>query len=366
MALFLLPLMAAIASSHQLTPFMLLAALFILALFRQLRPRFLVPLAMVAITVGWLEYGAKSWVSQNSKSLIPTGLPWQNATHAAAGTAAAGTISSGQHIIDLGSRGLSGALGVLAVIGFWRWRHHHNATQRRAWFRIALLAAAAFPAVSNSYGGEIIFRIYLFALPFMAIAAAAAFFPHPRVGRSVLTGLVLGCTLLGLTAGYSLGNFGEESINYFTPQEVAASKWVYQTAPKGAMLLGPNSNFPWAFVHYDWYTYTFLDSVQASISRNALRSPVNTMVYLMAGRKPAPYLILTRSEEAEITMLGLWPAGEYTVFTHDLLASGKFKIVYQNSDALILQLATPKPAKAKSAHAKSAKTKTTKTKAVAG
>ena len=304
----LVPLMAAIASTHQLTPFMLIAALVILAVFNQLRPRVVVPALATVIAVGWLAYGARDWLTGNySQVLQGVGLPWANASAHLVGL---GAVPFDQVLIDWAARGLSAVLGILAIVGFWRYRRHHNARARRSWLRIALLAAAAIPAVAaNSYGGEIIFRVYLFAVPFMAIAGAAAFFPHPRIGRSIRTTVVFMVTMLLLLAGFSLGNFGQEAVNYFTPREVAASDWLYRTAPPGAEIVGADSNFPWAFVHYTWYSYQFLDSVPASLNSAVLRTPARTAASLMRQGNPrTAYLILTRSQATEISMSGTWPA----------------------------------------------------------
>ena len=74
----LLPLMAAIASTHQLTPFMLVAALTLLAMFRQVRPRGL-PVIMAIITVGWILYGAVPWLRANQSQIFSGfGQLWAN------------------------------------------------------------------------------------------------------------------------------------------------------------------------------------------------------------------------------------------------------------------------------------------------
>jgi GT2 family glycosyltransferase len=183
----LLPLMLAIASSHQLTPFMLITALALLAVFGQLRyPLVLLGMA-VATTVGWLGYGALPWLSANSYQIFAgLGVPWANTSaHLVGG----GAVPIDQTFVNWGARLLSAGIGMLAVAGFIRFRRHHGTAGRRSWRRIALLGAAAFPAAAaNSYGGEIIFRVFLFALPFLAVAAAAAFFPHPAAGEDVPAG----------------------------------------------------------------------------------------------------------------------------------------------------------------------------------
>ena len=176
----------------------------------------------------------------------------------------------------------------------------------------------------------------------MAITAAAAFFPHRSAGRAGRAGVALAGVSLFLVGAFSVANYGQEAINYFTPQEVAAGHWLARTAPKGAGIVAANSNFPWAFVHYEWYTYTFLD-YPAPVSRDTLRAPVRTVTGMMRpGHLPASYLVFTRSQAQEDTLTGVWPAGTADRVTGKLLASGEFRVVYRNADVIILQLAHPR------------------------
>jgi hypothetical protein len=328
--------MAAIASSHQLTPFMLLGALTLLVLFRQVRPRGL-PVLMAVITAGWIGYGGLPWLEANRAQVLRgLGDPWGNT---AAHLVGQGQVPTGQIVVDWGARGVSAAIGLLAVAGYIRFRRHGDARSRRSWDRLAVLAAAAVPAVAaSSYGGEIIFRVYLFALPFMAIAAAAAFFPHPAAGRSPALAAVLAVAAMELAVGFALGNYGQEAVNYFTPQEVAAASWLYRTAPPGTLVVAADNNFPWAFVHYNWYGYAFLDA-PASFSKTVLRAPVTAIARVMGhnGTRPS-YLILTASQAAAIRLTGTWPPAAYQRVRQAVLASPRFRVVYRNDDASILRL----------------------------
>ena len=61
----------------------------------------------------------------------------------------------------------------------------------------AALTIAAVPMLAvTSYGGEVIFRVYLFALPFLAFYAATLFFPSPYKGLSANT--MMGAALFGV------------------------------------------------------------------------------------------------------------------------------------------------------------------------
>jgi hypothetical protein len=356
----LLPLMVAIASSHQLTPFMLITALALLAVFRKLRPAILPVALSVVAALGWLGYGALPWLKANSYQIFQgLGVPWANTSAHLVGQ---GAIPADQALVNWGARFLSVAIGLLALVGYWRMRRRADRPGRRSASRIALLTFAAVPsAAANSYGGEIIFRVFLFALPYLAVAAAAAFFPGsgslpaasdpalslPAEARPAGAGLVrravpsvaLALTAVMLAGGFCLGNYGKEAMNYFTPGEVAASQWLYRTAPRGAKLVAANSNFPWAFKHYDWYTYTFLDTPPA-LGDAVRRAPVSAMVRLMEpGRAPASYLILTTSQAQEISLTGEWPPGVFARISGALLTSGVFRVVYRNADATILELA---------------------------
>jgi glycosyltransferase involved in cell wall biosynthesis len=336
LVLCLVPLMAAIASSHQLTPFILIGALTMLVAFRQLRPWWL-PVLMTVITVGWALYAGLPWLAANQAQVFGgLGDPWANTATHLIGQA---KVPSTQILVDWGSRAVSAVIGLLAFIGFWRYRRHNVALARSSWNRVAVLAIAALPAAAaNSYGGEIIFRVFLFALPFLAIAAAAAFFPHRRAAWSGSVRAVLAVITLALAAGFSLSNYGQEAMNYFSPQEVAASKWLYQTAPPGALIISADTNYPWAFVHYNWYTYNFLDAPPA-FSRSVVRAPVQTIGRMMARSPRVSYLILTRSQAEAIRLYGTWPPAAYQHLAEALRTSGKFRVVYHNADAAVLQLA---------------------------
>ena len=332
----LVPLMLAIASSHQLTPIMLVIALALLAVFRHLRPRVLLPLVATVIAVGWIFYGGLPWLQENNSQVFSGfGALWANSSaHIVGG----GQVTPDQVIVAWGARLLSAAIGLMAMAGFLRFRRHRDKAARRSWNRVALLGVAAIPMVAgNSYGGEIIFRAFLFALPFMAVAAAALFFPRPWSPRRYLAGTALAVTTVLLAGGFFLSNYGTDAMNYFTPQEVTAAQWLYRTAPAGAQVIAVNSNFPWAFVHYNRYSYTFLDG--SGYSNDTLRNPVEEISFLMSPPYPkVSYLVFTRSQAAQEAISGPWSPNNFQRVYNTLMASSAFRTVYLANGVTILRL----------------------------
>ena len=333
----LVPLMVAIASSHQLTPIMVVVALAMLAVFRHLRPRVLLPLVAAVIALGWIFYGGLPWLQANDSQVFSGfGALWANSSAHIVGGA---QVTPDQFIVEWGARLLSAAVGLLAMGGFLRYRRHRDNAAHRSWNRVALLGVASIAMVAgNDYGGEIIFRAFLFALPFMAVAAAALFFPRAWSPRRYLAGTAFAVTTVLLAAGFFLSNYGSDAMNYFTPQEVTAAQWLYRTAPAGAQVIAVNSNFPWAFVHYNRYTYTFLDG--SGYSGDTLRNPVQEISFLMSPPYPkVSYVVFTRSQAAQEAISGPWSPDEFSRVYDTLMQSSAFKAVYLGKGVTILRLA---------------------------
>jgi hypothetical protein len=171
----------------------------------------------------------------------------------------------------------------------------------------------------------------------MAVAAAALFFPRPWSPRRYLAGTALAVTTMLLAGGFFLSNYGTDAMNYFTPQEVTAAQWLYRTAPAGAQVIAVNSNFPWAFVHYNRYSYTFLDG--SGYSTDTLRDPVQEISFLMSPPYPkVSYLVFTRSQAAQEAISGPWSPNDFSRVYSTLMQSSAFKTVYLANGVTILRL----------------------------
>lgn len=331
-----LPLIAAIASSHQLTPVMLICALAVLAVSRR-RWRIVLPLflASVVFAVTWAATVARPFIQANLNSILKSfGALDANASSRLESQASA---SPEQQLIAHVETGMAVAVFLLALVAVVRWRGLRRSP-------IALLAVAPLPLLAaNDYGGEIVFRIYLFALPATAFMVAAVLWRSRRWPRIQALGFPL--ALLAMLGGFVLGYYGKERMNYFSPSEAAASQALFRMAPHDSVIVGATSAYPGIYTDYEHYTtLVWLPGLTAKQQRAVAADPGGSLVKELRDAPHRPvYFILTRAEEAEIEISGLLPAQGLTRLEQLPGQTPELKVVYRNQDAVIMKLAEPPP-----------------------
>lgn len=223
----------AIVAAHQLTPYVALAGIGALAVLDLVRPRWLL-LLLGAIAGGYLipHYGL---IANQFGGLFSGGNPIANAS-GAHGTFRAGAEATTALIV----RALAGCMWLLALAAV--------AARRRTPGRAAFAAALAFSPfailAAQSYGGEAIYRVYLFSAPWCALLIAGGLCELPSLGRvSVRWLLIAAVCTAALLAGLQ-GLYGPVTVNAFTSQEVAGSRWLYAHIPRGSLIVLPQDNFP--------------------------------------------------------------------------------------------------------------------------
>lgn len=325
----LVPLMLAVASTHQLTPLMMLAALGVIVLLRRYRNFGLLVVAVV-IVVAWNSTVARPLLESRLHELIAgLGRLRENAT---GGFVDLGEAARGQVIVAWADRILSAGVWVLAFLGAWL-----RPGLRRAGFPVLLLAVAPLPFfAAGNYGGEIIFRVYLFALPATAFFAAAVLLPIRKrwVG-------VLGTPLLFLLmiTGFFFGHFGKEQSNYFTPDEVALVQRLTTTAEEGSLILAPSLNMPAIHDNYERYYRLSFENLPPEYRERLLDDPVNTVIGLMDEAPPGKpgYFVVTRAQRAWLETTGLLPQGSVTWVQQEIERSGRFTVVDRNSAGVVFR-----------------------------
>ena len=243
---------AAITVSHALTSVMVVLVLAALVLSGVCSARSL-PFVAFGLVALWLTTFASSYVSKYAGSTISSiNFPWAT-TESNLGTA--GQFSEGQAVVANISRGLVVALLVLAVVGAIR-QFRGGGLDRPP---VILAAAPLLLFASGDYDGELLFRIYLFMVPFLAFLAAHAYLPATSESRwSWRPALIYAASGLAVMAAFLFSYYGKERQFYFTPDEVAASEYVYTHAPDRSLLIQGSVNYPSQFKNYEHFDYILI------------------------------------------------------------------------------------------------------------
>ncbi|MFJ9951508.1 glycosyltransferase [Kitasatospora sp. NPDC091207] len=358
-----LVLTAAIACSHQLTPLMLISTLLMLALPRRNR-RVVLPalVGAVGITFAWDATVARPYLAKNIGNLVAALASPDN--NALPGLQRLAQPAPGQVFASWVDRGLTGVVLVLAV----------TAVVRHRWVRrtsLPLLLIAPVPLLlANSYGGEMVFRAYLFALPAAALLAATVLIPASRAPdppgvaaaseasaataapapargpRRALPGLRWGLTavaLLGLLGGLVFGYYSKEVMNEFSPGEVAALRYVAHTAPSGSRIVSVTADLPGSEERYDQLSRTALSLGTPQDRRELVADPA-TAVEAALGDPAVPgpsYLVLTKAQAAECKLTGILPADTVDRVRDAASTSSTLRVVFTDGDATVYRHSAP-------------------------
>jgi hypothetical protein len=331
-------LVTVICASHQLTPFMLLMAITALTLSGRVWPSRL-PLITAIVLALWLVYPASAYLIGNPP-LAEAGL--QAATEANVLDRLSGTAG---HVLVVQVRVvLTLVLWALAAAGAVRdWR------RGRLDIRVVLLALTPlllFPA--QVYGGEMLIRVSLFALPFIALQACSILLPtdgstrpsplaadgSTRPSPLAAGGLVLTCFLLAaLTV---TGRFGNAQYDVFTDAEIAAVDAAQRLAPPDSVIISAAHPTPWRSEAYLEHRYRTIDYMCRSDLSTAACGP---LVYDYARRSPGgAVVLLTRSSEASLVLQGTSSTHGFAELEQWLSAQDGVELAFSNADARVYQV----------------------------
>jgi hypothetical protein len=323
----------AMTSSHQLTPFMTISTVALLVIFQRSTARRL-PLLLIIVLALWFLYGAEFFLHDRLSTIFSSF--GQFASNVDANLINVTQLSAGQRLVSLMGRGLTALVWLLALLGGWR----RLRQGQRDWIPFLMLASVLALPLINDYGGEILFRVYLFALPAAAFFAAAAIFPSRTSGvsrRAVWASAALSAIMF---TGFLFAYYGKDRHYYFTPQEVEAARYLYSTAPPNSLLIEGTRNYPTQFLNYENFTYVPIEREPRDSWQQVIDDPVTVLArWLDNETYAATYLILTRSQKSEVDELSPLPPGSLDKIEQALLKSPEFRIVYRNEDAIIFALA---------------------------
>ena len=330
LALIVVVLMAATVTSHPLTPLVLTACLVTLTLFRVFDRRW-PAIAMFLLTVLWLVTGGHAYTFGNF-NVLRAGVG-KLGSNVNSNLVNLGALSPAQHLVANMGRLVVVSMALLAVIGLVR------RVRRGRFDRAVLLLCIAPVAIlgGGNYGGEAIFRVYLFALPFAAFLAAGWFYPDKEFVAKRRTPILVTLVSGMLITAFMFAYFGKEAWSHFTPGEVKAAEIAFSGAPPHSLLIAGTLSYPTQFVNAENFTYVNIATEPPPSIRHVLSDPVNVLYSWMADtRYKQGYLIITRSQIREANSVGGLPRGALNRVERALLASHRFDVLYHDDDALLV------------------------------
>ena len=332
--LILVGLFVTLAASHQLTPFVTILSLAVLSIFTRQRAVAL-PLLLTVITLSWVVYGAAPFFGDVFRELFESlGKLSDNIDGNLIGLLG---VSSGQRFVILVGRALTLIVWLLAFIGVVK--HVLHARRQASWSLILLAGTPFLMLGANSYGGEVLFRVYLFALPFMVLwlAYLLDFGIRPKVSWTQFAAtLLLSAVLL---SGFIVTYYGKEEQFYFSPTEIAAAQVMYEAAPQGSLIVEGSPNYPSRYWRYDYYTHVAIAREPVDSRDRVLGDPAISLARWMSNEAYTDaFFIITRSQKAELDSLGGMPPGSLDYIEQTLLNSPAFTTLYKSNDAVVFTL----------------------------
>ncbi|PYI65817.1 hypothetical protein CVV68_16450 [Arthrobacter livingstonensis] len=323
-------IVAAIAVSHQITPMMMLLAVIALVALRR-TPGWYLPWLAAAIIVAWALTGALSYTFPNLMDLISQfGNVVGNADQTLAKSS--GQTSVGDLQVIWGGRMTVFVSGVVALIGVWRQRRTGTLILTTS----TLMVLPGVLVLTTGFGGEVLFRAFLFAAPFIAFLQAQACIPRNGRGFAVRSLVAAAIITAMVLPGFLLGYYGKERQNYFTPGEVAASRWAYTHAAPHSLLVEGSTNYPGRFIDYEKFTYVSLDLEPGDSTKVWLKDPAATLAGWFSDPKYAGgYVIITRGQKIAVESGEAMPPGFLDTIEEALRRSKSFTVAYQTRDATV-------------------------------
>ena len=323
--------LAAIILSHQLTPLVAISALAVLVLFRCI-PAALLFLAIV-LTGLWILYAAAPFVALalpiEMRGLSSTVLELNSQLIDLS------VVSHGQATVALISRALTVAIILAALLGGVR-RLVLGYREGIA----AGLAAAPVPILAiTSYGGEAIFRTYLFALPFLSLFAIWLFYPTARPRHPVPSALAAAMLALSLAIAFVFANNGKDRQYAFAPEDIAVMQRLYAALPERTLIVEGANFSPSLFRDIERVTRVSIADEPRQSRDDLVARPAATLAHWMDDdRYKAAFVVITRNQKAYVDDMGIMRTGDLDRIEQALLASPRFRLLYAAGGTSIFTL----------------------------
>jgi hypothetical protein len=322
---------AAITVSHQLTPFMMLIPAVVLAVLGVLRPRLLV----VAWGLVLVAYVAPRMVSvADQYGLFQLDL-FTNSTGNAS------TWRTGeQEFSALIARSLAIGVWLVALWAVWRSRRRFGAV-----LVPAVVGFAPFVTLGGqSYGGEAIYRVFAFSLPFAALLIAGMW---AGVRRGVVVTAASGVVLAAVSLAALQGLQGQLVLHQVPAADITAARYFYAHARPNSSLVMLAPNFP-SKLTANYGSFNIGRTVDVALVSDPAFAARLAAVGLPAVeenirdlRTRDNYLVVSRQMTRYTDYFGLLPEGTTRSLQRALGLSSRWQVFYRGADVTIYQLIPP-------------------------
>ena len=345
--------------THELSPYILIVQIGVLAGGRLLRPRWL-PVAFAAIAFGYL-LPRLAYVNSTYGLLSSIGSFFSNVAPPSATTDTLVTIPSAQIFDQRTADLLSLLMWLLAVIGAWRLRR----SGRTVLALFALTFSPALVLAAQAYGNEGVLRVYLFSLPWAAALAAAALEPRSAtltrisaqlrglrpgtasgssVRRKAVLGLIRPAIGLGLVlALFFPAFFGDDASNVMTESETEIIYHFLQTAKVGP-IYSAGDNAPtqdtWRYADFQMPTIFGTgdgDPLVTKATPNLADIIAKDSLGYTNNKQPA-YVLISPSMIQYSIAFGETSPSSYTILINSLNKSSKWKLLVNQDGTSIYEL----------------------------
>lgn len=334
-------LQAMIVMSHQLTPYLAILGLFPLFLTRYFRPAWLAPALLLMALLYLLpnvDFVAGKYGLFNGFDFLA------NAGYKASNGNPGPSLLSGRWLARE-ALALSLFTALLAGLGFIRNIRLGNI---RTTLIVGTLAATPiFGLFGTSYGGEGRLRVFMFALPWLAIGAAWLFWSGNAPSRRTVVGVASSVTVLAVmfTAVY----FQNEANVRVPASDVSASRWLDSNVQRGDAVVETNYHLPLLIgPHYSFYLRTGqLVSVASKLRSTAHPFTGDDMVAYVdktragANLRAPDRVFVVVSDLQQRTSTGVlrqFPKDALVPLEHDLDVSKAAEVVFENKSVRIYEV----------------------------
>jgi hypothetical protein len=331
-------LFAFIVATHPLTPFMTMGALLALLVMRRARAWDLWWLMLGVLGV-WLTTMAWDFLVETSETIL--GSLGSIFTNTEENVIDLSGRTLGRTVVAQTARGLTVVVVVFGFVGVVRaWRQ----ASRGMVVSVAALAFAPAPMlIAQSYGGEMIFRIFLFGAPWLAFLMATSFFPSWQswaTSRAFAT--IVGLSTV-LALAFVVAHFGNERSNRLTQAELDAIGVLYDVAEDGALITGVAPDWPIrptaTYYRFEHWTLLVPGSGFAEDREQPTERDIEAAVAALRDwNVPAEYIFFSRSQREDIESLGRLPPGSVEALDRLLASSPYLELVIDNGAAQVYRL----------------------------